>query len=118
VKKLILAVLLLLVMSALVGCDAGGNPSVVGNWELDRVENEQPGRAFTQRLEFYEDGSGARLRNPILGEGPFPFSWSIIEEGLMYMAGSGIFEFEIIGNEFRMFFDRDEDFYAVYVRVD
>jgi len=115
VKKAVIIIFLTIFTFALVGC---GEASVVGNWEFDRVVNDRQDRAFTQRLEFYEDGTGARFGIPILvGRGPFPFSWNIGADGLMYMTGSGRFEFEVTRNEFRMIFDRATNNYAVYRRV-
>ena len=104
------------------GEPSGGTLDVVGNWELDRVINARPGRAFTERLEFFENGTGARIRNPVLGDGPNPFEWHIIEvevahgtmSGSMYMTGSGSFEFTITADTFQMHFG--SGFYAVYMR--
>ena len=92
--------------------------NIVGNWVFDRVVNDQGGRSFTQRLVFNEDGTGVRIGNPALGPGSHPFNWRIVEEGRMYVTGSGVFDFEISRNEFRMIFDRARNFYAVFIRAD
>ncbi|MCL1844665.1 MAG: DUF6273 domain-containing protein [Defluviitaleaceae bacterium] len=91
--------------------------SIVGTWEFNRVVNDHGNRSFTPQLDFFADGTGARVGNPALPPGSNLFNWHIVSPERMYMTGSGEFDFEVSGDTFRMIFDRNANNYVVYVRT-
>ena len=84
---------------------------IVGTWQLDRVVNNQGGRLFSQRLNFFADGTGTCQGLP-------SFNWRIEGAGRIYLTGAGIVDFEIDGDTIRFIYDHRTNFSAIYVRVD
>ena len=113
---LVLAIVLLVMPSFASPTKAAASPEalIVGAWYLDRVENDQGGRLFTQRLEFFADGTGTRYSMPA----PFnTFSWRIVRDGTIYLTGAGNVDFEVTADTIRFIYDWNTGFSAVYIRI-